>query len=74
MISQNRADAKRELLANQEWEMVQTEDGQNEELLDLSRQILELTKAVHAYAATQTNAAPADDAAARPEAESSAAA
>jgi uncharacterized membrane protein len=51
MISQNRADAKREALANQEWATVQDEDGQNKELLDLSRQILDLTKAVHAYAA-----------------------
>ena len=48
MISQNRADAKRELLANQQWQTVQDEDGQNQELLDLSHQILELTKAVHA--------------------------
>jgi uncharacterized membrane protein len=48
MISQNRADAKREVLANQQWETVQDEDRQNEELLQLSRQILELTKAVHA--------------------------
>jgi uncharacterized membrane protein len=51
MISQNRADEKRQILANQEWQTVQAEDGQNEELLRLSRQILELTKAVHAYAA-----------------------
>ena len=51
MISQNRADAKREVLANQEWQTVQEEGSQNEELLELSRQILELTKAVHAYAA-----------------------
>jgi hypothetical protein len=29
---------------------VQEEDGQNRELLDLSNQILELTKAVHGYA------------------------
>src|SRR5262245_37984822 len=47
MISQNRADAKREVLANQQWETVQDEDKQNEELLRLSREILELTKAVH---------------------------
>src|SRR5262249_12524421 len=40
MISQNRGDEKRELLANQEWAMVQSEDHQNEELLRLSRQIL----------------------------------
>jgi len=50
MISQNRADEKRQVLANQQWQTVQDEDGQNEELLALSRQILELTKAVHAYA------------------------
>ena len=48
MISQNRADAKRVLLANQEWQTVQGEDKQNQELLRLSHQILDLTKAVHA--------------------------
>jgi uncharacterized membrane protein len=51
MISQNRADAKREVIANQQWQTVQEEDSQNQELLELSRQILDLTKAVHAYAA-----------------------
>jgi uncharacterized membrane protein len=48
LISQNRADAKRQAIADQQWQTVQEEDRQNEELLDLSRQILELTKAVHA--------------------------
>jgi uncharacterized membrane protein len=48
MISQNRADAKREVLAGQQWQTVQEEDRQNVELLELSRQILALTKAVHA--------------------------
>ena len=47
MISQNRADEKREVLANQQWKTVQDEDSQNVELLQLSHQILELTKAVH---------------------------
>jgi uncharacterized membrane protein len=51
MISQNRADAKRQVIADQQWQTVKEEDKQNEELLNLSRQILELTKAVHAYAA-----------------------
>ena len=55
MISQNRADAKRIVLANQQWEMVQDEDHQNQELLRLSRQILELTKAVHAAMASHSN-------------------
>jgi uncharacterized membrane protein len=48
MISQNRADEKREVIANAQWQTVQEEDSQNEELLDLSHQILDLTKAVHA--------------------------
>ena len=49
MISQNRADAKRQVLADAQWKTVQEEDKQNEELLDLSKQILDLTKEVHAY-------------------------
>ena len=50
MISQNRSDAKRQLIADQQWNVVQVEDKQNEELLQLSHQILELTKQVHAIA------------------------
>ena len=48
MISQNRADAKRQVIANQQWQTVKEEDRQNQKLLDLSNQILELTKAIHA--------------------------
>ena len=36
MISQNRADAKRQVIADQQWQTVQEEDQQNKELLDLS--------------------------------------
>jgi len=50
MISQNRADAKRQVIADHQWHMVQEEDQQNVELLELSKQILELTKDVHEYA------------------------
>jgi uncharacterized membrane protein len=50
LISQNRADAKRQVVADQQWHTVQEEDQQNRELLDLSNQILDLTKAVHEYA------------------------
>ena len=46
MISQNRADAKRQVIANEQWKTVQEEDQQNQELLELSQQILELTKEV----------------------------
>ena len=48
MISQNRADAKRQVVANLQWQTVQEEDRQNVQLIDLSNQILELTKAVNA--------------------------
>ena len=54
MISQNRADAKRQVVANLQWQTVQEEDRQNVQLLDLSNQILELTKAVHAYASARS--------------------
>jgi uncharacterized membrane protein len=47
MISQNRADAKRQVLADEEWKTVQDGDRQNSELLDLSKQILELTTQLH---------------------------
>jgi len=55
MISQNRADAKRQVIADQQWQTVQEEDRQNVQLLDLSKQILELTEAVHAYAAASSD-------------------
>jgi len=47
MISQNRADEKRQVLADNQWEIVQAEEAQNEQLIQLSTQILELTKAIH---------------------------
>ena len=52
MISQNRADAKRQVIADQHWKTVQEEDAQNRELLDLSRQILELMRAGQARPAS----------------------
>ena len=55
MISQNRADAKRQVIANAQWKTVQEEDAQNRQLLDLSNQILELTKAVHAYTSSRSD-------------------
>jgi uncharacterized membrane protein len=47
MISQNRTDAKRQVVADQQWQTVKEEDKQNQQLLNLSNQILELTKAIH---------------------------
>ena len=54
MISQNRADAKRAVLADHEWQFVQDEEKQNEQLLDLSKQILELTDAIHRLTVAHT--------------------
>jgi uncharacterized membrane protein len=65
LISQNRSDAKRQVIANEEWALVQEEqrqnshllslstqaDEQNRSLLDLSNQILALTKEVRGFAA-----------------------
>jgi len=47
MISQNRADEKRQVLADHQWELVQLEQQQNDDLLSLSHQLLDLTKEVH---------------------------
>jgi uncharacterized membrane protein len=62
MISQNRADAKRQVIADQQWQTVKEEDKQNEQLLDLSNQILELTRAIHEYTSPQATTAPSGDA------------
>ena len=42
LISQNRADRKRQVIADQQWQTVQAEERQNEELLALSREILDV--------------------------------
>ena len=48
MISQNRADARRQVLADHQWMLVQDEEKQNEELLTISKQLLDITQQVHA--------------------------
>jgi uncharacterized membrane protein len=50
MISQNRADARRQVVADHQWQTVEEEDEQNRELIHVSNQILELTKQIHAVA------------------------
>jgi uncharacterized membrane protein len=64
MISQNRADEKRQALADHQWELIQLEKTQNDNLLDLvqleekqnedllavAQKILELTTEVHGLA------------------------
>jgi uncharacterized membrane protein len=47
MISQNRADAKREVLSAHQWKTIQKEDEQNQHLLTLTQRIHDLTKQIH---------------------------
>jgi uncharacterized membrane protein len=55
LISQNRSDAKHQVVANLQWRTVQEEDGQNVTLIDLSKQILELTQEIRQLASSQPN-------------------
>jgi uncharacterized membrane protein len=50
LISQNRADAKRQIIADQQWKTVQFEEQQNEKLIDLSEQMLALVQEVRDFA------------------------
>lgn len=52
MISQNRADEKRQVIADEAWRTVQQEEQQNEILIRLSNEILDLTKEIHAARAS----------------------
>src|ERR1700709_185633 len=47
MISQNRADAKREMLSDHQWKVIQKEDEQNQHLLTLTERIHDLSKQIH---------------------------
>lgn len=47
LISQNRADARRQVIADEHWRLVRSEGRQNVELLEVSRQILKLTEEMH---------------------------
>jgi uncharacterized membrane protein len=49
MISQNRADVKRQVLADHQWEMIQAAKRQNQQLRDLSTRLMTLTTYFHAF-------------------------
>jgi uncharacterized membrane protein len=53
MISQNRADAKRQVIADAQWRTVQEEAKQNDELLDVSKEILRLTRELRAQSSPE---------------------
>jgi uncharacterized membrane protein len=46
MISQNRADARRQVFADQQYVMIQEEKKQNEELIEQTKRIEELNKSI----------------------------
>jgi uncharacterized membrane protein len=46
LISQNRADDRRQALADHEWRLVKLEEKQNEALLALTKEILDLTREI----------------------------
>jgi hypothetical protein len=48
MISQNGADVKPQVLPDHQWEMIQAEDRQNQQLRDLSTRLMTLTDQIHA--------------------------
>jgi uncharacterized membrane protein len=63
MISQNRADARRQVFADHQYELVQEEKKQNVELIEqgkrieqLTQSVLELTKQVHAAVGKEPSA------------------
>ena len=58
LVSQNRADEKRQVLADHQWDLVQMEEHQNEQLITISRQILDLSQAIHQLTLTHTRSAP----------------
>jgi uncharacterized membrane protein len=55
LISQNRADERRVILADTEWHLVQDEGHQNEQLITISEQILRLTQAIHELTVAHTS-------------------
>ena len=47
MISQNRADARHEVLTQHQWVIIQKEDEQNQHLLTLTERIHDLSQEIH---------------------------
>jgi uncharacterized membrane protein len=54
LISQNRADEKRQVVADHQWETVQARDAQIEELVSEYREMLVLTREIHEMMQSQS--------------------
>ena len=61
MISENRANEGRQVIADEAWQTVQDEGDQNETLLRLSKEILDLTRELHAASASTYPSSPPRD-------------
>jgi uncharacterized membrane protein len=58
LISQNRSDEKRQVLADNQWTIIQTEKAQNEQLIEVCQKILDLTTAIHGMTSTVASTSP----------------
>jgi uncharacterized membrane protein len=47
LISQNRADERRQVVADHQWETVEAREAQIEELMSIATEMLRLTRAIH---------------------------
>ena len=47
LISQNRADEKRQVVADHQWETVEAREAQVEQLMSIATEMLQLTRAIH---------------------------
>jgi uncharacterized membrane protein len=47
LISQNRADEKRQVVADHQWETVEAREAQIEQLMSIVTEMLQLTRAIH---------------------------
>jgi uncharacterized membrane protein len=58
LISQNRADERRQVVADHQWELVESREAQIERLMAASDEILRLTKVIHELTVAQDRSDP----------------
>jgi uncharacterized membrane protein len=58
LISQNRADEKRQVVADHQWEVVESRDAQIEQLMSLCNEMLQLTRDINERTLAQTHRRP----------------
>jgi uncharacterized membrane protein len=58
LISQNRADERRQVVADKQWEVVESREAQIEQLMSLCNEMLQLTRDIHEQAHAHTDGRP----------------